>query len=134
MFDDDIEIDDKLEVDIGKSLWKIDGPIGRFRFFVIQLGVILAAFSVLFVKSSVIPYIQYCPIDSLYFLLCVTVIIVWINYIAIAKRFYDMTGSMVKGIILSVITFLATLLFRPLVLIITILLIFIPGKMIKSNY
>ena len=28
-----MEIDDKLEIEVGRSLFKFDGPIGRFRFF-----------------------------------------------------------------------------------------------------
>lgn len=128
------DFDDKLEIESGKNIWIADGPIGRFRFFVIQMGVLLTGFVVLFFKNVIIPSIPHCPVDALKLLVLIVAIMLWVCYVAIAKRIYDITGSLKKGILFSVLLFILTLFFKIIISIVTIALFFIPGKMIKSNY
>lgn len=134
MYENTNEIDDKLEVENGKNIWKVDGPIGRFRFFVIQFGILLTALVIIFFKNFIIPSVPLCPVGGLQILFIIVLLMLWVDYVAIAKRFYDITGSASKGIILSVIVFLFTCFSRTVVGIVVLILFFIPGKMIKSNY
>ncbi len=134
MFDDKVELDEKLEIEIGKSLWKFDGPIGRLRFFMIQLSVLIGVVAVIFVKSNVIPYIHHCPVDMLKFLLVVILLLLWTSYMAIAKRIYDIFASKKMGIIFSVLLFFTGLFIKGVAAIFVIALMFIPGKMIKNNF
>ena len=123
--------DDKLEVEIGKNLFWFDGPIGRFRYFMINLVIFIIEFValILFKEIFILLFKALWPILILGILL-----IVWITFVATAKRLYDITTSLKNGIIISVVLMLVSLLLSKLSFLIFLVLVFIPGKMIKNNY
>ena len=130
----EVEYNNDVEVEIGKNLFWFDGPIGRFRFFVISLLGLISVFAIVFTHSFIIPFIQSCPAPMIGFLIVLMLIYYWVFFVAVSKRLYDITGSLKKGIIIAVVLSTLNLLFNVIMLIAMIALMFIPGKMIKSDY
>ena len=58
----------------------------------------------------------------------------WVFFVALSKRFYDITGSLKKGIIIAVVLSIVNLIWNAVMGIVMLILFFLPGKMIKSNY
>lgn len=130
-----MEIDDKLEIEVGTSLFKFDGPIGRFRYFVIRAVIESILLLVLFFKDFLIYFIRICPVNIYYFLAGLLLIGLWINFVAVSKRLYDITGSLKQGIIFGfLLCFIIVPMFKSITLLLLIGLIFVPGKLIKNYY
>ncbi len=49
----DYEDNDMLEVEVGKNIFWFDGPIGRFRYFIIQLMLTLFILLVILFKEFI---------------------------------------------------------------------------------
>lgn len=129
-----IEPNNDIEVEIGKNPFWFDGPIGRFRYFVISFLGAIILLAVLFTKELIIPFLYACPVPMLTFLIGVILLYYWIFFVATSKRLYDFTGSLKNGIIIAIILSVINLFINWVMLLTMLLLIFIPGKMIKSNY
>ena len=60
---------------------------------------------------------------------------IWIHFVAMSKRLYDITGSLKLGIIFGfVICFIVIPMFKLISLLVIISLIFTPEKLIKNYY
>ena len=63
--------------------------------------------------------------------LILALIIVYLTYVSFAKRFYDITGSLKWGIIISILIFLLTAVFHLLPTVMLFICLLVPGKLIK---
>jgi len=129
-----IEPNNDIEVEIGKNPFWFDGPIGRFRFFVISLFGLISVIAIVFTHSFIIPFIQSCPAPMIKFLIVLMLIYYWLFFVALSKRLYDVTGSLKKGIIIAVVLSIINLIWNIVMGVVMLILFFVPGKMIKSNY
>lgn len=130
----EVEYNNDVEVEIGRNLFWFDGPIGRFRFFVISLLGLISVIAIVFTHSFIIPFIQSCPAPMIEFLIVLMLIYYWVFFVALSKRFYDITGSLKKGIIIAVVLSIVNLIWNAVMGVVMLILFFLPGKMIKSNY
>lgn len=126
----DYEDNDMLEVEVGKNIFWFDGPIGRFRYFIIQLLILIFMLFVLFFKEFIAILIR--PLLPLFII--VVLCIVWINFVAHSKRLYDISGNLKTGIICSILLAVLNWILPLVSLIVLILLCIIPGRIIKNNY
>ena len=127
--------DNDIDVEVGSNFLIFDGPIGRFRFFVIQLVINIILIGVVLTKDMIIPFLKACPVGMLWFLLIVVLGVLYINFVAVCKRLYDIFASWKHAIICGFVLNFIILPIFPLVGVIAyIVLLFIRGKMLKSLY
>lgn len=94
--------------DESESIFKIDGPINRIKFFWTSVGLgIYTAISMVLYWAI---YLGFCRFGGpgVIFLICIFSIIyllpfLYLTFVNYSKRLYDITGSKQKGIIFSLI-------------------------------
>ena len=118
-----------VEVEIGKSFWKFDGPIGRFRFFCILLFYSIGLIAVVFTRGMIVPFLRACPVGMYHFLIIMLLIMFWIMFVAVSKRMYDITGNLMSGIICTLIYCIVVFpIFRAVSFLLLFILVFIPEE------
>lgn len=113
------------DFDVSESVWKIDGPINRKSYIWISLGITIVGFFLILLKLTGLLMLLF-PVAII-----IAIILLWLTYASMTKRYYDITGSLKWGVIISIAVFLLTFVFKPVVTIAWILGLCIPGKLIK---
>lgn len=109
------------------SLFKFDAPIGRLRFFMnaIVVVILLTAVAMLFASFKMSSL-------AMIFAIIIGLLATYLNIVNFSKRFWDITDDFKKSIILAVILGIVCPiipLIGPLVMLVVILyLLFAPGK------
>ena len=118
---------DYTEVIEGGSLWKLDGPIGRWSYFKTILKVLLLP-----LLMWVVAFIL--PVESVirFLGIIIALLSLYLIFIATVKRFYDVMGSLKSGLILAIVSYVLGFFIHIIGLITFIVLFFIPGKLVKS--
>lgn len=94
--------------DESESIFKIDGPINRIKFFWTSVGLgIYTAISMVLYWAIYLGFCRYGGLGVI-FLICVFSIIyllpfLYLTFVNYSKRLYDITGSKQKGIIFSLV-------------------------------
>lgn len=133
---------DEINFDESESIFKIDGPINRIKFFWTSVG--LGIYTVISLVLYLAIYFGFCRFGGpgVIFLISVFSIIyllpfLYLTFVNYSKRLYDITGSKQKGIILSLVLIILmgalgfiSLLF-PIIAYLAVL--FMRGKLVKTE-
>lgn len=111
--------------DEGKNIFKIDGPIGRLDFFWITLGILIVTLPIVLFKEL---FILIFPIAIILLLA-----IIWISFVSLAKRMWDITGQFKQGLIIAIVLTVIQWIFSIFGLVILIVCLAVPGKLINSK-
>lgn len=128
--------------DESESIFKIDGPINRIKFFWTSVGLgIYTAISMVLYWAI---YLGFCRFGGpgVIFLICIFSIIyllpfLYLTFVNYSKRLYDITGSKQKGIIFSLILIVLMValgfvsIWFPIIVYLVIL--FKQGKLVKNE-
>ena len=104
------------------SPWKIDYPIGRLEYFKFIIFLILAALLLKFI-SDVLPICKSAPIAFTFVL-----ILIYLNFVATAKRLYSIIGELKPAVITTIIAILVSAIIPILSSILLLVLLFVPGN------
>ncbi len=113
------------DFDKSESIWKIDGPIGRLDFF----------WSMLACNFFILPVYLLARIGLAVFLFPVCIILVliaiWLMFAAFSKRFYDITGQLKWGIIITILMIIICIIIPIVATILLVIGLALPGKLLK---
>ncbi len=121
----DYEINNSVDFDESESIWKFDGPIGRKDYFWLQLGILFVAVFVGLLKTFAMLLFP--------LLIILILVLVYLSFVSISKRYYDITGSLKIGVIIAIVTFLINIVIPLAGLIAVVCGLFVPGKLIKHK-
>ncbi len=120
-------------LDESESIWKIDGPIGRSKFFWDFVKSLLFLLPIYLLKSLV----GITPGGDLGLIILVAMTFglasFWVYFCATSKRYYDIIGNKRDGILIAIGSYILSFIFRPTALVILLIGLFAKGKYISTD-
>lgn len=86
-----------MDYEESESIWKLDGPIGRLGYLKIVFLMLIYAVTFVFASQN-----QLAPAFAIIFLIC-ALVLVYLNFVATAKRLWDIFNDKKLAIIITVV-------------------------------
>jgi len=117
----------------GESIFKIDGPIGRWTYIKLLMIITIAAAAAVLAIRFLIGGVTL----AVFMLASFVLLLYYLYFVNFAKRYYDITGDKRIGIILSIVCIIIIFILNSsnsvVSLLIFLLPAIIPGKILKKK-
>ena len=121
-----------MRPDETESIWKIDGPIGRSKYFWDIIKSFLIVLPAFFFRDLIGVT---CKFVALPFTFAVIFIIAsfWIYFCATSKRYYDVIGNKRDAILVVIGSYILSFIFKPTALVVLLIGLFAKGKYVSTG-